>query len=188
MKILICLFFLINLNNLINSNEINEEKLLQDYKPNKIGGKRGKRGKYNPNLDTNNNNKEDIDDFVKRSKGKMRKFHNNNNNKGINSHPKIIPVLGEIAINGTKPMIGSHSGRDGIFALACNYPLELFKFFVGSVRRFGYTDDIVLAVNPKRLMPPSTYEYLVETNVVGYAFEVDCRKKDDCQLKDSFYG
>lgn len=207
---LLFLIIFINLNILIKSNEILDEELLQDFKPsNKIGIiKRGKKGKSSPSsssssshLDINAGGNDDITqgDYIKRPKGKMKRtynnIHNNNNNKlkynnqnKLNSQNQIIPVLGEIAINGTKPMIGSHTGRDGIFALACNYPLELFKFFVGSVRRFGYTDDIVLAVNPKNLMPPTTYQYLVETNVVGYAFEVDCRKKDDCQLKNSFYG
>jgi hypothetical protein len=101
---------------------------------------------------------------------------------------QIVPVLGPLAVNGTKPMIGSHSGRDAIFALAANYPIELFKFFVGSVRRFGFKDDIVLAVNPQKSMQKNTFEYLVETNVVAYGFEVDCRKKDDCKLRDDFFG
>jgi hypothetical protein len=131
-----------------------------------------------------------LGDFVRKPKGKGKRGPQklrDRSSEGV-SPPQIFPVLGSPATNGTKPMIGSHSGRDAIFALAANYPLELFKFFVGSLRRFGFQDDIVLAVNPQKAMPPSTFQYLVENNVIGYGFEVDCRKKDDCRLRDSFFG
>lgn len=146
-------------------------------------GKRGKRGKSMGSEDSLSTD-DALGDFLRRPKIKGKKYVR----KERTVSPMVIPVLGSPAINGTKPMIGSHSGRDAIFALAANYPLELFKFFVGSVRRFGYKDDIVLAVNPKKLMPPTTYQYLVEMDVVAYGFEVDCRKKDDCRLRDNFFG
>jgi hypothetical protein len=98
------------------------------------------------------------------------------------------PVLGPRPVNGTKPMLGIHSGRDAIFALACNYPLDLYQFFVGSLRKFGYTDDIVLAVSPKNQMGGGVYDYIKQTNVVAYGFEVDCKGKDQCKLKDEFLG
>lgn len=98
------------------------------------------------------------------------------------------PVLGKLPTNGTKPMLGKHTGRDAIFALAAGYPLELFKFFVGSVRHFGYKDDIVLAVNPQNVIRKDVYEYLKKTDVVAYGFDVDCDKKDSCRLRDDFLG
>jgi hypothetical protein len=100
----------------------------------------------------------------------------------------MLPVLGPRPVNGTKPMLGIHSGRDAIFALACNYPLDLYQFFVGSLRKFGYTDDIVLAVSPKNQMGGGVYDYIKQTNVVAYGFEVDCKGKDQCKLKDEFLG
>lgn len=102
--------------------------------------------------------------------------------------PPKIPVLGEPPTNGIKPILGQHTGRDAIFALACNYPLELYQFFVGSLRRFNYKDDIVLAVSPPKQMHGGVYDYLKQTNVVAYGFEVDCKGKDDCKLKDEFLG
>lgn len=98
------------------------------------------------------------------------------------------PILGPRPVNGTRPMIGAHTGRDAIFALASGYYLELYKFFVGSLRRFGYEDDIVLAVSPKNQIHPEVLKYLIEKKVVGYGFEVDCKGKDSCKLKDNFYG
>jgi hypothetical protein len=165
----------------------NSRKLFADDEPtgsagrldNHRSGKRGKRGKMG-----SDQTDDTLGDFQRRpKKGKKIRLREKSD-----LFPQIVPVLGPHAVNGTKPMIGSHSGRDAIFALAANYPLELFKFFVGSVRRFGFKDDIVLAVNPKKSMQPNTFQYLVEQNVVAYGFEVDCRKKDDCKLRDDFFG
>ena len=59
------------------------------------------------------------------------------------------PLLGERVTNGSKPLFGlHHKGTDAIFALACNYPILYYKRFVGSLRKAGYSDDIVLAVSP----------------------------------------
>jgi hypothetical protein len=153
---------------------------------NNLKGKRGKRGKM---IGSHESSADDaLGDFLRKPKMKGKRNSPKFRERSSSPAPQIVPVLGPPSTNGTKPMTGSHSGRDAIFALAANYPLELFKFFVGSLRRFGYKDDIVLAVNPQKSMQPSTYQYLVETNVVGYGFEVDCRKKDDCRLRDSFFG
>ncbi len=37
-------------------------------------------------------------------------------------------------------------------------------------------------------MKPGVLDYIKETNVVAYAFEVDCQGKDDCKFKDDFLG
>ena len=102
--------------------------------------------------------------------------------------PVKEPVLGPFASNGTKPMLGQHTGRDAIFALAAGYPIDLFKFFVGSLRQAGYTDDIVLAVNTKDKIRKDVYAYLQRTQVVAYGFDVDCEKKDSCRLREDFLG
>jgi hypothetical protein len=63
-----------------------------------------------------------------------------------------------------------------------------YQRFVGSLRKYGYEDDIVLAVTPIAKMKPGVEEYLQETKALAYAFEVDCQGTDNCQLKDEFLG
>jgi len=100
-----------------------------------------------------------------------------------------MPVLGPIPSNGAKPLFGvEHKGTDAIFALACNYPKVYYQRFVGSLRKFGYHDDVVLAVSPEIKMKPGVKEYLQKTGVVAYGFEVDCEGTDNCKLKDDFLG
>jgi hypothetical protein len=53
-----------------------------------------------------------------------------------------------------------HSGGDAIFALACNYPKDYYQRFVGSLRKFGYDGDIVLAVSPEEKMAPNVGNYI----------------------------
>eukprot|EP00607_Mallomonas_marina_P010783 CAMPEP_0182422184 /NCGR_PEP_ID=MMETSP1167-20130531/7784_1 /TAXON_ID=2988 /ORGANISM="Mallomonas Sp, Strain CCMP3275" /LENGTH=424 /DNA_ID=CAMNT_0024599995 /DNA_START=277 /DNA_END=1548 /DNA_ORIENTATION=- len=99
------------------------------------------------------------------------------------------PVLGPVVTNGMKPLFGmKHEGGDAIFALACKYPKQFYQRFVGSVREAGYTGDVVLAVSPPSQMKPGVKEYLQETRVVAYGFEVDCEGPDNCKLKDEFLG
>ena len=99
------------------------------------------------------------------------------------------PVLGEIPTAGAIPLYGvKHDGGDAIFALACNYPKDYYQRFVGSLRKFGYNGDIVLAVSPPEKMKPGVGDYMKETKVVAYGFEVDCEGTDNCKLKDEFLG
>lgn len=99
------------------------------------------------------------------------------------------PVLGAIPTAGFKPLYGvKHDGGDAIFALACNYPKEYYQRFAGSLRKFGYKGDIVLAVSPPEKMKNGVGEYLKEINVVAYGFEVDCEGTDNCKLKDEVLG
>ena len=99
------------------------------------------------------------------------------------------PVLGAIPAAGFKPLYGiKHDGGDAIFALACNYPKDYYQRFAGSLRKFGYKGDIVLAVSPPEKMKNGVGEYLKEINVVAYGFEVDCEGTDNCKLKDEVLG
>jgi len=87
-----------------------------------------------------------------------------------------LPVQGPIPTNGAVPLFGvQHKGTDAIMALACNYPTIYYKRFVGSLRKFGYTEDIVLAVSPVEKMKPGVEAYVKETGVVAYGFDVDCK-------------
>eukprot|EP01035_Chromulina_nebulosa_P019856 gene19856-25807_t len=100
-----------------------------------------------------------------------------------------LPVLGPIPTEGVKPLFGMmHRGTDAVFALACNYPKNFYQRFVGSLRKSGFSEDIVLAVSPIEKMKPGVEKYLQETNVIAYGFDVDCVGKDNCKLKDDFLG
>jgi len=57
-----------------------------------------------------------------------------------------------------------------------------------SLRKVGYVDDIVLAVSPPDKMKPNVEKYLSDMHVLAYAFEVDCKGKDNCRFKDEFLG
>ena len=99
------------------------------------------------------------------------------------------PILGAIPTAGAVPLYGvKHDGGDAIFALACNYPKVYYQRFVGSLRKFGYDGDIVLAVSPPEKMKVGVADYIKETKVVAYGFEVDCAGPDNCRLKDEFLG
>ena len=101
----------------------------------------------------------------------------------------VIPVLGNPPQYSVEPLYGKHNGKnDAVFALACKYPKEYFQRFVGSLRKFGYPGDVVLAVSPPDQMKPGVGEYLQLMNVIAYAFDVDCNGKDSCRLKDEFLG
>lgn len=100
-----------------------------------------------------------------------------------------MPVLGPYPSDGAVPLYGvKHSGGDAIFALAANYPKQFYQRFVGSLRKAGYTGDIVLAVSPPAKMKPNVEKYIKETKVVAYGFDVDCKGKDNCRFYDNFLG
>jgi hypothetical protein len=82
----------------------------------------------------------------------------------------------------------THQGKDAIFALACNYPKIYYQRFVGSLRLAGFSGDIVLAVSPVEKMKSGVEQYLKDTHVVAYGFDVDCAGPDNCKLKDDFLG
>lgn len=101
----------------------------------------------------------------------------------------LPPVVGPPVVNGSKPLWGmQHKGTDAIMALACKYPVQFYKRFVGTLRKFGYEEDIVLAVSTVATMKPGVAEYLQKKNVLSYAFDVECAGKDNCRFTDSFLG
>jgi len=117
---------------------------------------------------------------------KSKEYFTNKNHRELKIRK---PVLGDPVTNGSKPLFGfSHKGTDAIFALACNYPVLYYQRFVGSLRKSGFTEDIVLAVSPPVKMKPGVEAYLQEKHVLSYAFEVDCQGKDNCRFKDEFLG
>ena len=59
---------------------------------------------------------------------------------------------------------------------------------MGSLRKTGFTGDIVMAVSPTDKMKEGVMEYLIKMNVVAYSFDVDCKGIDNCKMKDDFLG
>jgi hypothetical protein len=98
------------------------------------------------------------------------------------------PVLGSVPINGSLPIYGKHKGTDAVFALAYNYTTVDFVRFIGSLRKSGYTEDIVIAVSPKEKLKPEVKEYLQMNDVVAYEFALECARKDICRLTENFLG
>ena len=72
----------------------------------------------------------------------------------------------------------------------CFYILKsrLISNIVGSLRKFGFQGDIVLAVNPLEKMPVNVQKYLQKVDVVAYGFQVQCKGNDDCKFQDDFLG
>ena len=86
----------------------------------------------------------------------------------------LPPVVGNFVTNGSKPLWGlQHKGTDAIMALACKYPVQFYKRFVGTLRKFGYEEDIVFAVSTEATMKPGVGKYLKSKNVLSYGFDVE---------------
>ena len=101
----------------------------------------------------------------------------------------LPPVMGPPVTNGSKPLWGfQHKGTDAIFALACKYPVQFYRRFVGTLRKFGFDEDIVLAVSPVESMKPGVENYLKSKRVLSYGFDVQCAGPDNCRFVDSFLG
>jgi len=83
------------------------------------------------------------------------------------------PITHTMAVNWRPLWPSPHRGNgNAVMALASGYSKNDFMKFVGSLRRTGYNEDIILAVSPK--MDEKTRIYLQEMEVIAYPFEVDC--------------
>jgi hypothetical protein len=90
-----------------------------------------------------------------------------------------------------KPLFGrKHKGSDGIFALAAGYDLISFQRFIGSLKKCGYSEDIVLGVSPRSAMKVGVEDYIRLTGVVAYEFEVECGGHwgSTCKFDKKFLG
>lgn len=78
-----------------------------------------------------------------------------------------------------KPLWGlkHKSSGDAVFGLAFGYGVQEYKRFVGSLRKTGYQDDIVLATSTDDKMKPGVANYLRNQRVLSYPFGFECRKK-----------
>jgi hypothetical protein len=101
----------------------------------------------------------------------------------------LPPVVGPVVTNGSQPLWGlQHKGTDAIMALACKYPVQFYKRFVGTLRKFGFTEDIVFAVSTVATMKPGVEAYLKSKEVLSYGFDVECAGSDNCRFTEAFLG
>lgn len=101
-------------------------------------------------------------------------------------------------MSGARPLFRmKHKGTDAVFALAATYPKKYYQRFVGSLRKVGFTEDIVLAVSPVEKLRSGVEQYLQETGVIAYEFPVECLEQDSpralsgpdkCRLTEDFLG
>jgi hypothetical protein len=102
-------------------------------------------------------------------------------------HLKEESLLSEAFV--AKPLFGrTHNGSDGIFALAAGYDLISFQRFIGSLKKCGYSEDIVLGVSPRSAMKVGVEDYLRLTNVIAYEFDVECQSHGVCKFDKKFLG
>jgi hypothetical protein len=71
---------------------------------------------------------------------------------------------------------------NAIFSLAFGYDVRMYERFVGSLRKVGYSGDIVLAVSPMEDMKRGVAEYLRKHRVIAYPFHYTCKKKHFCRF------
>ena len=72
----------------------------------------------------------------------------NQKNGGVHQEVEVTPIL--------KPVLGSHRpDQDAVFVFASEYDISVYQGFILSLRKTGYTGDIVLAVSPLDMADPS---------------------------------
>lgn len=92
------------------------------------------------------------------------------------THPIILPTFG-----------AHRSDVDAIFALAEGYDLKIYILFIESLRKTGFTGDLVLSVSALDKLKPGVEDYLknyqaqdgeVGLNVVAYTVSWTCYEGD----------
>ena len=72
---------------------------------------------------------------------------------------------------------GHNPGSDAVFALAVKYRIIDYVRFVGTLRRTGYSGDIVLAVSPDmETQCKECRKYLQAMDVIAYPVVFNCTK------------
>ena len=63
---------------------------------------------------------------------------------------------------------------DAVFGLAFGYSVDVYKIFVGSLRKAGFAGDVVLATSKERDMKRGVRSYLEDQRVLSYGFAFHC--------------
>lgn len=95
---------------------------------------------------------------------------------GPSVFPKPSALLGEDARPSLQPTFGQHRPEaDTVFVFAAEYGLSTYLCFVESLRRTGYTGDIVFAVSVLDVAAKGVKEYLTTAdNLITYVLELNC--------------
>ena len=90
--------------------------------------------------------------------------------------PKPSDMLGEGARPNLQPTFGQHRPDvDAVFVFAAEYGLDTYLCFVKSLRRTGFTGDIVLAVSVLDIAANGVKEFFTTTqHVVTYVIQLSC--------------
>ena len=90
--------------------------------------------------------------------------------------PKPSDMLGEDAQPNLQPTFGQHRpDADAVFVFAAEYGLDTYLCFVESLRRTGFTGDIVFAVSILDVSGKGVKEFLTTAeHVVTYVLELNC--------------
>ncbi|KAI2499551.1 hypothetical protein MHU86_14912 [Fragilaria crotonensis] len=90
--------------------------------------------------------------------------------------PKPSDLLGEDARPNLQPTYGQHRpDADAVFVFAAEYGLDTYLCFVKSLRRTGFTGDIVFAVSILDISGRGVKEFLTTSeHVVTYVLELSC--------------
>ena len=127
----------------------------------------------------------------KEDKDKMNGKNDNEEAEPSSASSREI-VYRSPAKDGTSPIIspsfGEHrSNVDAVFALAEGYDLKIYLLFIESLKKTGFTGDLVLSVSAKKDLKPGVEDYLKSQqakqgedgiNVVGYTVTWTCYEGD----------
>jgi hypothetical protein len=95
---------------------------------------------------------------------------------GPSVFPKPSAMLGEDSLPHLEPTYGEHrADADAVFVFAAEYGLNTYICFVQSLRKTGFTGDIVFAVSILDMKEKGVEPYLRNSpNIITYVLELNC--------------
>lgn len=95
---------------------------------------------------------------------------------GPSVFPKPSAMLGEDSLPFLEPTYGKHrADADAVFVFAAEYGLNTYICFVESLRKTGFTGDIVFAVSILDMKEKGVEPYLRNSpNIITYVLELNC--------------
>jgi hypothetical protein len=99
---------------------------------------------------------------------------------GPTQFPKPTRMLNDTAVVVVEPTFGTHRyNQDVVMAYAEGYSLPYYIMFIETLRKTGFTGDIVLAIAHYSLLADHVEEYLRQSeHVVVYIHEMHCYESD----------
>lgn len=95
---------------------------------------------------------------------------------GPSVFPKPSALLGEDALPYLQPTYGQHrADADAVFVFAAEYGLNTYICFVESLRKTGFTGDVVFAVSILDMKEKGVEPFLRNSpNIITYVLELSC--------------